>query len=238
MGAVQANGGQKYEQTRDPKRMLTHKLLNEAIRNDWENIRGFLPARTATSIRYEKGARRAVAWNESEAEVSIDLPLKDGWYLSDGNPFAIPNGRESDPSNPDALHLWRYQDRSYSGPVGRGVFFGFGRRNVYAVDYWSNASGVAIIGRSAARLDAVQGAHGPEAHSAAPLANLPRERQFDITDPRALLQRAQQLETAAKGLIERLGTALSADAHTQLIKPILDEAAFLRELAEKATPKA
>lgn len=215
MVAVQANGGPKYERTNDPRRMLAHKPLNEAIRTDWDNIRVFLPARTATSIRYEKGAGKAVAWNEGESEVSINLPLRDGWYLPDGNPFAIPNGRESNPSNPDALHLWRYQDRRYNGPVGRGGFGG--RRGVGADGDWSDASGVALVGREAT----------------APPAGIFGEKPLDITDPKALLQRAQQLEAAAKGLVERLGAALSVDAHTQLIKPILVEAAFLRELAER-----
>ena len=80
----------KYEKTTDPRRMMTHAVLNEAIRTDWENVRGFLPARTATLLIYKGGATKAKARNEGEAEVSIDLPLKDGWYVPDGNPFAIP----------------------------------------------------------------------------------------------------------------------------------------------------
>lgn len=121
--AVQANGGQKYERTTDPRRMLTHKLLTEVIRTDWENVSGFLPARTATSIRYDKGATKAVAWDEGGKETKIDLPFEDGWYVSDGNPFAIPNGRESNKADPDALFLMRHRDKRFSGPLGRGVIW-------------------------------------------------------------------------------------------------------------------
>ena len=58
--AVQA----KYKETTDAKRMMTHALLTEAIRKDWYVINAFLPARTATNIRYEKGAKKAMAWDE------------------------------------------------------------------------------------------------------------------------------------------------------------------------------
>ncbi|MDO8554515.1 MAG: hypothetical protein Q7S22_06930, partial [Candidatus Micrarchaeota archaeon] len=60
MGAIiiPANTIAKYERTTDPKRMMTHAALNEAIRRDWKNVKEFLPARTATSIRYEKGATK------------------------------------------------------------------------------------------------------------------------------------------------------------------------------------
>lgn len=137
---VQANIGARYEKTRDPRRMLTHKLLNEAIRTDWDSIKKFLPARTATYLEYQVSARKAQAWNEGEQRVSIDLPLKDGWYVPDGNPFAIPNGRQSSSEDPEALYLSRYQDRSFSGPVGRDDYDFDGRRYVYANGNWSNDS--------------------------------------------------------------------------------------------------
>ena len=46
--AVQAN---KYEKTIDPKKMMTHALLHEAIRTDFENIRdaSYLPEQRLTS---------------------------------------------------------------------------------------------------------------------------------------------------------------------------------------------
>src|SRR3989338_4803868 len=93
--AVQANGGPKYEKTTDPRRMLTHKLLNEAIRTDWGAVKAFLPASVATSMRYDEGAKTAHAWDEGGQETKIDLPLQSGWYVPDGNPFAIPNGKPS-----------------------------------------------------------------------------------------------------------------------------------------------
>ncbi|MFH1520629.1 MAG: hypothetical protein ABID61_03225 [Candidatus Micrarchaeota archaeon] len=216
----------KYEKTTDPRRMMIHAVLSEAIRTDWENVRGFLPARTATLLIYERGATKAKAHNEGEAEVSIDLPLKDGWYVPDGNPFAIPNGKASNRDNPDALYLYRYQDRSFSGPLGRGLGFNVdNRRDVNANVYWSNDSGVALIGREAT----------------APRVGVPEEKLVDVANPKTLVQRAELLETVAKGLTERLGAVLSVDAHASLIKPILDEAAFLRELAgkiESIQPKA
>ncbi|MDO8554745.1 MAG: hypothetical protein Q7S22_08100 [Candidatus Micrarchaeota archaeon] len=160
MGAttVQVNGP-RYEKTTDPKRMLTHAVLSEAIRRDWENIRSFLPARTATSLEYQAGARKAKAWNEGEGKISIDLPLEDGWYVPDGNPFAIPNGQKTNAENPDALYLYRHQDRSFSGPVGRDDYFVY-RRYVFTFDGWSDASGVALVGRfAAAPLETATGTH-------------------------------------------------------------------------------
>jgi hypothetical protein len=55
---------QKYEKTTDPRRMMNHAVLSKAILTDWENVRGFLPARTATSLSYKAGATKAQAWNE------------------------------------------------------------------------------------------------------------------------------------------------------------------------------
>jgi hypothetical protein len=207
---VQAGGRARYERTTDPKRMMVHSLLNEAIRTDFENIKGVLPARVGTCIRYDKGATTAIAWNEGGSEIKINLPFEDGWYVPDGNPFAIPNGKPSNRDNPDALHLWRYQDRKYAGPLGRGHYWcdGDTERRVHAEGIWSDAPGVALVA-----------------------GTLP-----DIADPKALVQRAEQLEAAAKGLAERLGTALDQEGHARFIRPILDEAAFLRELAGKLPP--
>ena len=88
--------------------MMTNALLTEAIRKDWDAIKAFLPARTATYLRYDKGAKNAVAWNEGGKETKIPLPLQDGWYVPE-NPFAIPNGKPSNRDDPDALYLVRHQ---------------------------------------------------------------------------------------------------------------------------------
>ncbi|MEW5996220.1 MAG: hypothetical protein AB1657_01345 [Candidatus Micrarchaeota archaeon] len=245
--AVQANGGQKYERTADPRRMLTHKLLTEAIRTDWENVRRFLPARTATSIRYGKGATEAVAWDEGGKETKIYLPFENGWYVPDGNPFAIPNGRKSNKADPDALFLVRRQDERFSGPLGRGDrwYDDLRRRNVYAYDVvgWSVDSGVALVGRDAI----VAGDNAPiersvvQSGAAAPLVGVAQEKLVNVADPKALLERASQLEAAAEELTEKLGGMLSSEAYARLIKPTVDEAAFLRELAgkiESIQPKA
>jgi hypothetical protein len=218
MAQAQAKAEQKYERTRDPKRMLAHRLLNEAIRKDWSNVRGFLPARTSTSLEYKAGATKAKVWDHGKEKVSIHLPLADGWYVPDGNPFYIPNGCKSSPDNSDALYLVRNQESSFSGPVARfGDGFGGWWRNVVACGGWSGDSGVALIGREVTT----------------PLAAVPEEKLVEVADPKALVQRAQLLEAAAKELTERLGEVLSPKAHIRLIKPPLDEAAFLRELAGK-----
>lgn len=209
---------QKYKRTTDPKRMMVHALLSEAIRKDWDAIKGFLPARTATYTRYDNGATKAVAWDEGGKETKIDLPLNHGWYVPDGNPFAIPNGKESNREDPVALYLYRYQDRSFNGPLGCGDYWsvGGGRRFVAGGD-WSDVAGVALVGREAT----------------APLVRVPREALVTVSDPKALLQRAEQLEGAAKELTERLGGVLNPEDYARLIKPTADEAAFLRELAGK-----
>jgi hypothetical protein len=66
----------------------------------------------------------------------------------------------------------------------------------------------------------------------APLAGISDQKPVGgTTNPKTLMQRAEQLETAARELIERLGASIDQQTHTRLIKPILDEAAFLRDLA-------
>jgi len=253
--AVQVDSRNKYERTTDLRRMFTHRQLQEAIRNDSQsNILELLPARTATSIRYGRGAKTAQAWNEDGKETKIGLPLKDGWYVPDGNPFAIPNGKKSNRDNHEALYLMRHQDREYNGLLGCGTgevdFIGW-ERIVWAGNFWPDVSGVALIGRPEERSslgasersslgdanvasDIAPIVRGVEQSGAAtPLVIIPSEKLSKITDPKALAQRAEQLETAAKELTERLGAVLSAEAYARLIKPTLDEAAFLRELAGK-----
>ena len=141
----------KYEKTNDPKRMMTHAELDDAIKNDYENIKDFLPCRTATYLEYKAGGTEALVWNEGEnTRTRITLPLDNGWYLPDGNPFAIPNGRESTIDDPDALYLVRHQDREFRGPLGRGDGCGgwgvySGGRDVDACYFWSSDSGVALV---------------------------------------------------------------------------------------------
>jgi hypothetical protein len=211
-----------YERTKDLKRMLNSRQLAEAIINETKrkmagqepetNIFYLLSVNAATFICYDAGAKKADVWNEGEEKVKIDLPLQDGWYLSDGNPFGIPNGNKSTREDPQALCLVRHQDRSFNGPVGFGHalcrWFGTDYwRDVNAYFDWSGGSGVALIeGRDAAAL-------------------------FDITDPTALRERAAQLKTAADGLIRHFG--YTSGLYTSLIKPILDEVAFLRGQAGK-----
>ena len=217
--AAQVDSRIRYEKTKDLGRMLTHFTLNEAIRNGSQNtnILDVLPARTATNLRYDKGAKEAVAWNEGGEETKIDLPLEDGWHVPDGNPFAIPNGRQSNRDDPDALYLVRHQDRSFNGPLGRGGWGGgYGWRFVGAGGGWSDDSGVALIGREAT----------------APLVVVPGEELVKATDPKTLLQRAGQLDAVVIELIERLHNPGAQD-YERLIKPIVDEAEFLRELARK-----
>lgn len=77
--------------------------------------------------------------------------------------------------------------------------------------------------------------------AAAPLVGVAQEKLVNVADPKALLERASQLEAAAKELTEKLGGMLSSEAYARLIKPTVDEAAFLRELAgkiESIQPKA
>lgn len=160
----------KYERTNDKGRMLTSGPIAQAIINavrrkfanqePESNIFDVLPGRAATSMRYGKGAKTAMVWDDGKTETKIDLPLKDGWYDSDGNPFGVPNGKPSTRDDPDALYLYRHQDRKFSGPVGLGDFIGFGggRRGFYAYDVWcgswSDVSGVALVeGREATTRD-------------------------------------------------------------------------------------
>jgi len=48
-----------------------------------------------------------------------------------------------------------------------------------------------------------------------------------------LLQRAEQLDAAAKELTERFGEIMTPESYARMIKPTVDEAAFVRELAGK-----
>lgn len=89
----------------------------------------YWPARTSTWISYEAGATKALIWNDGDKQkTEIPLPLKDGWYSVDEK-WGLPNGNPSSSSDPDALDLWRYQSRSFTGLLVRGGyrFLGDGR---------------------------------------------------------------------------------------------------------------
>lgn len=218
---VQTNTRARYERTTDPRRMLTHKLLHEAIRKDWEDIRGFLPARTATYLEYRARARKAQAWNEGEGQVTIDLPLNDGWYVPDGNPFALPNGRKSSADDPEALYLVRHQDIPFSGPVGRDYDF-FDGRGVGAFDDWSKASGVALVGREAVE----------------PQVKTPEQELVKVADPQSLLQRAAQLRDLATLLSQIRRRDLNGDFVTRMIPlELLKEAELLTRIARELEKK-
>jgi len=105
----------------------------------------------------------------------------------------------------------------WHGSVARGVDDVDGGRGVGAVGVWSVASGVAIVGRSAA----------------APLVEVPEEKLVSVADPQALLQRATKLRELAEDHTRRFGDLFTQEAHAKFIQPILDEAAFLTELAGK-----
>lgn len=151
----------QYERTNDKGRMLTSGPIAQAIiaavtrkfRNQEpeSNIFEVLPVRAATSMEYEAGAKRAQIWNEGGNKETIDLPLEDGWRKSDGNPFGVPNGKPSTHDDPEALYLYRHQNRKFSGPVclGVGVNGGRGFGGFGAYGGWSYGSGVALVGREA-----------------------------------------------------------------------------------------
>ncbi|MFH1260802.1 MAG: hypothetical protein ABII39_02595 [Candidatus Micrarchaeota archaeon] len=206
----------RFERTTDPKRMLTHALLNEAIQKHFGDVVHCLPAITSTSIEYKAGATKAKARNEAESVVSIDLPLQNGWYVPDGNPFAIPNGSKSTSDDSNALYLVRYQDRDFSGPLGRGDWVDDNRgRDVDACYGWSGDSGVALVGREAT----------------APMVEVSREALAKVTDPKALVQRAEQLENMANDFGQRFNGMLTAETYQRFVTEPLETAKMLRELA-------
>jgi hypothetical protein len=135
----------KYRKTNDPKKMMTAKELYDA-RDDYESIYEFFPCRSATYIEYEARATEAFIWTENNPKrIKVYLPPEDGWYLVDEH--GIPNGEKSNRDNPNTLYLYRHQDRSFSGPLGRGYdwFVDGGRRGVFARGDWSIDFGVEKI---------------------------------------------------------------------------------------------
>jgi hypothetical protein len=96
----------------------TLKRVNEAMLRFHDKLKPALPCWTSTHIKYEAGATEAEIWNEGGKPEKIFFPLKDGWYLPDKK-YGIPNGKPSNSDNPNALYLWRWQDKSYNGFVVR-----------------------------------------------------------------------------------------------------------------------
>ena len=122
-----------YEKSTDLDKIMTNKELDEALVEDYENVKKAMDywkgCITSTHIEYKAGSTEALIWNEGEKEkTKIYLPLQDGWYLTDEK-YGIPNGERSNSSNPNARYLWRYQNESFSGLlVRRYVGFGVGGR--------------------------------------------------------------------------------------------------------------
>ena len=156
----------------------------------------------------------------------VDIMRPSAWALVDADGYAL-KSQPSDAGVSEARysrvrHSDEFEDRStgYHGSLARGVY-GYvndDRRVVYAYGEWRYGSGVALVsGRGAT----------------APLVGVPEEKLAKIADPKALVQRAEQLQTAATELTERLGSVLTPEAYARLIKPTLDEVVFLTELAGK-----
>src|SRR5208283_4044436 len=153
-GLAHPNSRTRYEATRDPTRMMNHSLLNETIQRDWSGIKGALPCKTATYLEYKAGATKARVWNIGERPIIIDLPLANGWYVSDGKPFALPNGRPGNRDEPGTLYLFRHQDRDFSDLIERRIIFyeagklSSDRGNLVYVAWKSpEVAGAALVGR-------------------------------------------------------------------------------------------
>jgi hypothetical protein len=231
MNATATQARKQYERTKELKRMLTHRELNEAIRTDWENVREVLPARTATSIEYQARATKAIAWDHGGKKVSIDLPLQDGWYVPDGNPFDIPNGRQSCAENSDALYLVRDQERAYSGPVDRGVDFDDRWEcTVGACDGWSDDSGVAIVspisGHGSSTAEGKSSVLSSESSAVEVLKKI-----VEVADPETLRKDVAQL----RGIVDDLSKRFKGfdQAQEQIIKPLIEKTVRLLGIAEE-----
>ncbi len=201
-----------YERTTDLRRMLAHAVLHEAIRDDWDAIRGFMPAVTATYISYQKGVPEAVVWNEGGARTTIPFPVESGWYIPDGNPFAIPNGARSDRRNPHALFLdieIALALTPFCGRLVRGNGPFFDGRGVY-LDIAHSSNGVAI------------GISGLSNF----LTSLPKHELAKV-DPIALLTEAERLEQTAFTFAYR-SDALKAEHSYLFIEGPLENARLLR----------
>lgn len=157
---VQVHGRDKYERTMVLRRMFTSVQLADTIINEARrictgldpetNIFNLLPVRAATSIEYKPGAKKALVWNADGEKVRIDLPLEDGWRISDGNPFGIPNGPKTTKEDPRAFYFMRAREADYYGPVGFGGTDGLRFstecvRLFYACDVLPVEAGVASV---------------------------------------------------------------------------------------------
>ena len=141
--------------TQDEARKLdacSLKELNDAIRKDGLGpYRSALPVWTRTNIEYKAGATTALVWLQGQKKkTKIRLPLNDGWYLPD-KVWGVPNGAPSSESNPDALYLWRWQDRDYTGLLARGDGGLWDWRGVSADYSAGDRLGVIASARSSAR---------------------------------------------------------------------------------------
>ncbi|MBU1166038.1 hypothetical protein KKF81_03745 [Candidatus Micrarchaeota archaeon] len=216
-----------YETTNDVKRMLTSGQIARAIIDEVRkemtgqkpdtNIRGVVPVRAATSMKYDKGAKTATIWNEYGNEEEIGLPLEDGWRKSDGNPFGVPNGELTKPNDPNAIYLKRYQDESFDGPVGFGNGYpGHEGRVFYADGVWSYDLGVVLINSEAT----------------APLITVPKEEFVRVTDPEILVLKAKQLEDMTIAFDQKFTNQITPEIRRRFVTEPLETAKILREIAD------
>ncbi|MBI5047200.1 hypothetical protein HZC07_05740, partial [Candidatus Micrarchaeota archaeon] len=105
----------------------------------------------------------------------------------------------------------------YHGSLARVVNGCNGGRDVCALSGWSFVSVVAIVGRSAA----------------APQVDVPKEALAKVADPKALVQRAEQLEAMANDFAQRFSGMLSAESYQSFVTEPLATAKMLREVAGK-----
>lgn len=109
------------------KDVLTIKELMAVPYEDYPEV---LPARSKTHIQYQAGASEALIWQEGGTKKTrIPWPLKNGGWFQCDPVWGLPIGKPSNEKDKDALRLWRYTDRAYSGLLVRdgGFVFGLGR---------------------------------------------------------------------------------------------------------------
>lgn len=147
--------------------------------------------------------------------------MRNGWAGTDEHSFPVGSKPVSD-DDPAARFGYvrnEYDQKAtgWHGSVARDVYVFLSRRTVYANVDWSNVSGVAIVGREAA----------------APQVSVPEEKLVEVADPKALVRRAEQLETTAHNFSDRFGELLSEASYKGLVTQTLETAKMLRELAGK-----
>ncbi len=179
-------------------------------------------------LQYTAGTRTVSVASDFDPETDVavrDVMRPRNWGLVDADGYPL----RSNPSNsgvPEArfMHVrnsdeFEKKATGWHGSVARNVvdFIYYWGRFVLAISDWSEASGVTVVGRSVA----------------ASLVAVPEEKLVEVADPQALLQRTSKLREIAEDHTRRFGDLLTQEGHARFIQPILDEAAFLIELAGK-----